>query len=318
MLIYNLAPNKSYPDYFSSIITIGSFDGIHRGHDKIIKETKKLAKQKGKPWGIITFSPTPQVLLYRDFRFLLTTDEEKWIILEKYSPSFVGIIKFTRKIQNLMPEGFFVNYIVKPLRPQLVVVGPDHRFGKNSSGDIKLLKKLELKYKFTVKILRHYKYHRIPIQSTRIRELLILGNIKRANELLGRYYSLIGTIKAGHGIARKLGFPTINIQIKNKYKLIPPDGVYFIRAGLLNKIYYGVMHIGISPTVSELFRVPKRRKIEVYLLNYRANEKINLYGQKISLEIIDRLREERKFSNTEDLQKQIAKDVSQAYKLIYG
>ncbi|MCS7258698.1 MAG: bifunctional riboflavin kinase/FAD synthetase, partial [candidate division WOR-3 bacterium] len=289
-------------------------DGVHRGHNKIITTTKNLARLNNCPWGIITFSPIPQMFLYKDFRFLLTTDEEKWAILAKYQPDFVGVIKFTEKIKNLSPDDFFINYIINVLKPRTVVVGSDHRFGVNGSGDFKLLKKLGQKYNFSIKVINHYKYHQVPVQSTRIRELLILGNIKRANELLGRHYFLTGTIKKGLGIGRKLGFPTINIQINNKFKLIPPDGVYVVKSSLDNKIYYGVMNIGIAPTISELYKLKPQRKIEIYLLKFY--EYSNLYGQKILIEIIDRLRDEKKFNSIEALTKQIEEDIKKAYELI--
>jgi riboflavin kinase/FMN adenylyltransferase len=314
MKIYKLNPKRTYPEIASGIITIGSFDGLHRGHQKIIERAQKLAQDAKSPWGVVTFQPIPQIVIYQDFHFLLTTDEEKVKLLGEYSPHFLGIIRFTPNIKNLSAQDFLLSYIINPLSPSTIVVGPDHYFGKDRSGNIKLLQELGQQRNFRVEIVSHYRYHNLSVSSTRIRELIILGNIRRANELLGRPYTIMGEVVKGQGLGRKLGFPTLNLKIKSEYKLVPPDGVYLVRAKLGARNYYGLINIGFAPTVAELFNLPKKRKLELHLFDF-GEEQIEGTRKKISVEILDRIREERKFSTLAELQAQIKKDLRIAREL---
>ncbi len=305
MQIYKIKPHQQYPMITGSVIAIGSFDGLHRGHQKILQKGIEIANRLKRPFGVLTFSPIPQTIIYQDFHFLLTTDEEKIKILKTYPINFLGIIKFTQNLKQLEPKVFIYDYIVKPIKPSAIIVGEDHRFGKEGKGNISLLRKLSNEFNFKLIVVRARKYHSAPIKSTRIRELLILGNVKRANELLGYPYSITGKIIKGKGLGRKIGFPTLNISIKEKRKLIPADGVYHICAILDNKRYNGLLYIGYAPTINTQ---STQKTIEVHILGKLEKPK----SKTITVEFLSWLRPERKFRTIEELKQQISKDIKKA------
>ncbi|MCX7785699.1 MAG: bifunctional riboflavin kinase/FAD synthetase [candidate division WOR-3 bacterium] len=302
MQIYPIRAHQHYPEIEGAIITIGSFDGLHRGHQKILRKGMEIAQKLKKPFGVITFTPIPQMIIYKDFHFLLTTDEEKIKILEGYPIDFLGFIKFTPNLKQVEPKSFIANYIVNPIRPSVIVVGEDHQFGKEGKGNISLLRKISKEFNFELVEVSALKYHSAPIKSTRIRELLILGNVKRANELLGYPYALTGKVIKGKGLGRKIGFPTLNLLVKEKMKLIPADGVYHINALIEHKRYNGLLYIGSAPTIN----IPTtQRTIEVHLLGIVPN----FQPKTLTVEFLSWLRPERKFSTIEELRQQITTDV---------
>lgn len=339
MQIINIKPNQQFHKIQSAVITIGGFDGVHRGHQKIFNQGIALAKKLKRPFGVITFSPIPPILIYKYFHFVLTTDKEKTAIIKRMGIDFLGMVNFTSEIKNLEPKEFLIDYIIKTIKPSAIVVGEDFHFGKEHKGNISLLKKLGQEFGFDVKVVLTYKSHNAPVKSTRIRELIILGNVKRANELLGRPYSITGKIIKGKGLATQLGFPTLNIQILEKEKLEPSDGVYIIKAYLNNKEYDGVMNIGFAPTVNNTFtaetseKAEKRkindssvvsvhnsldkfhtyqmRSLEVHLFNFSATEQ-SMLGKEMTVEFYDYLRPEKRFDNLEELKHQIADDIKKA------
>lgn len=308
MQIFNIRPHQKYPKITNAVIALGSFDGVHRGHQKILETAKLTARKNNKLYGVITYVPIPQVLLYKDFHFLLTTDKEKISVFRDLSIDFLGTIRFTNHIKNLEAKQFIIDYLVKTIRPSIIVVGTDHHFGREHKGNVRLLKNLGRQYNFEAKVVSSLKYHQAPIKSTRIRELIILGNIKRANELLLRSYSITGTVIKGKGLAKHLGFPTLNINIPDKTKLVPADGVYHIRALFNRKKYDGVMNIGFAPTIVDKYRAYQMRSLEVHLFNFQGNEKTSL-GKPITVELFERLRPEKRFNNLDELKQQIANDI---------
>lgn len=332
MQIFNIRPHQKYPKIKGAVIALGSFDGVHRGHQKILQTAKILANKSERLAGVITYLPIPQVLLHKDFHFLLTTDKEKIKVFKALSVDFLGAIKFTSHLKNLDAKQYFIEYIIKPIKPSGVVVGIDHRFGKEHKGNVALLKMLGQEFNFRVKVVSSLKYHNAPIKSTRVRELIILGNIKRANELLGRPYSIAGKVIKGMGLAKQLGFPTLNLHIPEKEKLVPADGVYHIRAYFerhenlpqrhrdteknpvnpVKEIYDGVMNIGFAPTIPDKFRAYQMRSLEVHLFNFSGTEQTAL-GKEITVEFFDRLRPEKKFDSLDELKKQIAEDVKKRF-----
>ncbi len=316
MRIYKIKPDHKYENLTGAVIALGSFDGLHRGHQKIITSAIKFARSIQHQAGIITYQPIPQVLLYPDFHFLLTTDQEKKDLLRKLNIDFIGFVNFTKKLQQLEAEQFITDYIVKTINPLMIVVGVDHHFGKEHKGNVILLKKLGKKYNFKVKVISNLKYYGASIKSTRIRELLILGNIKRANELLGHPYSLTGKVIKGKGLAKTLGFPTLNLSVLDKRKLIPADGVYQVYAKFQGKQYNGVMNIGFAPTIADKLNQYSQRSIEVHLFDFLQTKEYSL-NKIITVQLINRLRAEKKFDNLEELKKQIALDIECAKKLFY-
>ncbi|MBS4015232.1 MAG: bifunctional riboflavin kinase/FAD synthetase [Candidatus Latescibacteria bacterium] len=310
MQIYNIKPHGHYTKLFGAVIALGSFDGVHRGHQKILQTARILAKKYNKPYGVITYQPIPQVLLHKDFHFLLATDKEKVKIFRDLSVGFLGLIKFTKQIMNLEAQDYILQYIVKPIRPSAVVVGVDHHFGKAHKGNVALLKKFGKEFNFEVKVVSSLKYHGAPIKSTRIRELIILGHIKRANELLDRKYSMTGKVIKGKGLARQLGFPTLNLHMPDKAKLVPADGVHQVKVNFEGKQYDGVMNIGFAPTITNSLQAYQMRSLEVHLFGYQGNEQTSL-NKLITVEFFERLRPEKRFDNLEALKKQIADDIMQ-------
>jgi riboflavin kinase/FMN adenylyltransferase len=310
MQIFEIRPHQFYMQIQGAVIALGSFDGVHRGHHKIIQTAKLLAKKLNRVYGIITYQPIPQVLLHKDFHFLLTTDKEKMKIFRDSSVGFLGLIKFTRQIMNLDAQDYIREYVVKPIRPSAVVVGIDHHFGKAHKGNVALLQKFGKEFNFEVKTVSNLKYHGAPIKSTRIRELIILGHIKRANELLDRTYSMTGKVIKGKGLARQLGFPTLNLYMPDKAKLVPADGVYQVKVNFEGKQYNGVMNIGFAPTITNSLQAYQMRSLEVHLFGFQGNEQTSL-NKLIIVDFFERLRPEKRFDNLDALKQQIANDIAQ-------
>jgi riboflavin kinase/FMN adenylyltransferase len=343
MQTLKIKPHQKFNKISGAVITIGGFDGVHRGHQKIFQTGIALAKKTQKPFGVITFSPIPPMLIYKYFHFILTTEQEKIIILRNLPIDFLGIIKFTSHIKNLEARQFIIDYVIETIKPSAIVVGEDHHFGKGQQGNIPLLQKMGGEFGYELKIVNAMKYHNAPIKSTRIRELIILGNVKRANELLDRPYSITGMVIKGKGLAKKLGFPTLNIHMPQKEKLVPADGVYHIRATFQGKKYDGVMNIGFAPTIAESFtaeitesaekrkisdssatsvvnsfakfRAYQMRSLEVHLFNFSGTEQTAL-GKEITIEFYDYLRPEKRFDSFEELKNQIAEDIKKVKGLV--
>jgi len=308
MRIFNIKLHQKYPKIKGAVIALGSFDGVHRGHQKILQTGITLARKLHKLFGVITFMPIPQMLLYKEYHFVLTTDREKINIIRNSSADFLGMIKFTNHLRNIEARQFILDYIIKTIKPSAIIVGVDHRFGKEHKGNVTLLRKIGKEFGFEVKAVSSLKYHNAPIKSTRIRELIILGNVKRAHELLGRPYSITGVVIKGKGLAKQLGFPTLNIHIPQKEKLVPADGVYHIRALFNGNKYDGVMNIGFAPTIPDKLRAYQMRSIEIHLFDFRGTEMTALNKQ-ITVEFFDRLRPEKKFDSLEELKNQIGQDI---------
>ena len=297
------AGDRSILDYpRASSITIGSFDGIHCAHQQIIRTVIKAGQDAKLPTGLVTFSPLPQMVIHKGFHFLLTTEEEKETLLSHLGLDFIYKIPFSQDLKGMTPERFFKQMVYEPLRPKKVVVGPDHRFGRNREGDVRLLQKMAREHTFEVIMVPAYSYDGLPVSSTRIRELLLLGNVRPANSLLGRRYSFTATVVKGLKVGTQLGFPTINLQPEQKEKLIPADGVYAAMVFHKNRKLHGALYIGLRPTFGE-----GNRTIEVYLFDFKGT----LYGEVVRVELVDRLRPDQKFKTSKALTEQIERDVKQ-------
>ncbi len=283
------------------VLTIGGFDGVHLGHRAIIQAVQEEAQSRNARSGLVTFEPHPAQLLHPEFPYLLTPHEEKKLVLAELGVDYVHVIGFDERIRNLAPEDFVLNEIVKPLKPIGVVIGADHRFGQNARGDVRLLAEILAQYSIPLKIIPEVVHLGAPVRSTRIREHLVLGHIRLANELLGRRYEIMGRVVRGTGTGRKLGFPTVNVEPVSADKLIPADGVYAGYAELGGRIFPGAVNIGFKPTFGST-----RRVVEVHLLDFQDEVTA---GMPLTVRLLERIRPEQKFSDASALRAQIAADV---------
>ncbi len=286
-------------------ITIGTFDGLHYGHRVIIERTRAKAKEVKKLSGVITFDPPPSLFFQKEFPFLLTPTAEKISLLEETGIDFVWILEFNEDLAKTSAINF-LERIVREVSPKGIVVGDDFKFGKEREGNVRLLKATSERVGFQLIVAQGIKRSGILVKSTTIRERLLLGDIKTANLLLGRRYSLTGEIKKGSGRGKEIGFPTLNLELKDKNKLLPIDGVYAVEffPNSLSVPHRGVMNIGTRPTFQE-----GKREIEVHLLGQKEVWEEIKEGR---VEIIQRIRPEIKFSGIDDLRERIRLDIQQA------
>ncbi len=283
------------------IITIGTFDGVHLGHQAIFSKMKEEAKKTGGETIVITFSPHPRLVLYQDSVNLkfINTREKKIERLDKVGIDHLIIIPFTKEFARNSSEQFVTDYVVKYVHPAKVIIGYDHHFGKNREGNIQLLEKLKQKFGYEVEEVQPFYVDGVPVSSTRIRNLLHDGNVKEANRMLGYEYAITGKVVRGQRIGHKIGFPTANLEIPNEYKLITANGVYVCRVLLGNRVLKGMGNIGVRPTIDH-----GDLTIEVHIFDFDED----IYDEKITIQFVDRLRDEKKFENLEALKTQLAKD----------
>lgn len=291
---------SSYVSQKQSIVTIGTFDGVHIGHQEIIEKIIEDAQNSDYESLILTFFPHPRMVLAHELGVkLLNTINEKIELLEKIGLSNLIIHPFDEIFSQLSAEEFVAKILVKKLKIKKIILGHDHRFGKDRSASIDDLIIFGKKYNFEVEQISAQKIDQVAISSTKIRTALLEGNIVLANQYLGYQYSFSGKVVKGKQLGRTIGFPTANIQIDEAYKLIPKNGVYIVKSSIDEKIHFGMMNIGNRPTVDG-----KNQTIEVYFFDFDKD----IYDTSISVTILDRIRDEKKFDSLEDLKKQIEKD----------
>ncbi|MFA3782489.1 bifunctional riboflavin kinase/FAD synthetase [Melioribacteraceae bacterium 4301-Me] len=291
------------------VVTVGTFDGLHIGHMKIIDSVVRKAQSVNGQSVLVTFEPHPRLVLSKDYNIkLLTTFDEKRKLLQEAGIDNLIVINFTKQFSQLSSEEFIYHYIVQKIGAQHMIIGYDHKFGKDRNGDVNKLKQLGEKWNFSVTSVPPAKINGEIISSTLIRNALNDGDIEKANLFLGRAYSFSGTVVEGVKRGRTLGFPTANIHLNNEMKLIPKRGVYFCSVKLMNENLYGLMNIGIRPT----FENKKELVIEVHILNFNDD----IYGQELEIDLIKRIRDEKKFESKEQLVNQIENDKKQALEYI--
>ncbi|MDB9928360.1 bifunctional riboflavin kinase/FAD synthetase, partial [Flavobacteriaceae bacterium] len=287
-----------------TIVTIGTFDGIHIGHQKILKDLIKTAKKEGKKSVLLTFFPHPRMVLQKDNKILLlNTIEEKSGLLEKMGLDYLIIHPFSKEFSRLTALDFVRDILVNKLNTSRLIIGYDHHFGKNREGNIHQLKEYSLLYDFKVEEIPAQDIDDVSVSSTKIRTALKEGNLKTANNYLGYHYMLNGTVVSGKKLGGTIGFPTANLEIKEPYKLIPKTGVYIIKTHINTVLYTGIMNIGFNPTV-----LGKHQTIEAHLFDFNED----LYGKEIMIEFIYFLREEHKFKSIEELVVQLNIDKENA------
>ena len=287
-----------------TIVTIGTFDGIHIGHRKILNNLIKTANKEGKKSVLLTFFPHPRMVLQKDKTILLlNTLDEKSTLLEKMGLDYLIIHPFSREFSRLSALDFVRDVLVNKLNTSKLIIGYDHHFGKNREGNIHQLKEYCLLYDFEIEEIPAQDIDDVSVSSTKIRIALKKGDLKTANKYLGYNYMLSGDVVSGKRLGGKIGFPTANIKIKEPYKLIPSMGVYVIRTHINNVLFHGIMNIGFNPTV-----LGKQQTIEAHLFEFNGD----LYGKRITVEFLYFLREEQKFKSIKELIAQLNIDKENA------
>jgi riboflavin kinase / FMN adenylyltransferase len=283
------------------IVTTGTFDGVHVGHQTLIKRVKEIANKTGGETILITFFPHPRMVLYPDDDNikLINTQEEKILLLEKYGIDHLLIIPFTKEFSRLSSLDFVRNILVNKIGTKKLVIGYNHHFGRNREGTFEHLKEFGPLYGFDVEEIPAQDIDNINVSSTKIRQALLSGDITTANNYLGHPYTISGKVVEGDKIGRQIGFPTANIQIAEKYKLVPAKGVYAVDVFVLEKKYKGMLYIGNRPVLNN-----NSETIEVNLFDFNEN----IYHQKINIEFKERIRDEEKFLNLDELKNQLEKD----------
>ena len=299
---------KNFSINSPSILTLGTFDGVHMGHQKILKKLKAEAKKDNLKSIVLTFFPHPRTVLNPDLTLkLINTIEERTILFEKSEIDILITHPFDKNFSELSPDKFVKNILVNKLKIKKILIGYDHRFGKNRTAGFKDLKIFGLKYGFEVIEISVEEKNNVSISSSKIRNSIIEGDIKTAKSYLGYDFSLKGKVVNGNAIGRTIGFPTANLNIDQDYKLIPKNGVYLIRSILDGKTVYGMMNIGVKPTLKS-----KDISIEVNLFEWGGD----LYGKMIEVFILQYIREEKKFDSLIRLENQIKLDKKTCIKLI--
>lgn len=299
MKVYKDIANFKGSNY--SVVTVGTFDGLHVGHQHIIKRMKEIALKNNGDTILVTFDPHPRLVLnnsHEPIKFI-STHQRKQLLLEQFGIDDKIIIPFTKEFAATPSEVFIKDYLVDKLKVKKLIVGYDHHFGKNREGNYTQLKKLGEKYDFEVEEIPAQYIDDVAVSSTKIRKALCDGNIKFANKMLGYNYSITGKVVPGNKIGRTIGFPTANIDISDDYKLICLGGVYACFVEIDGKTYKGMGNIGTRPTVGINGLVT-----EVHIFNFDQD----IYNKEITISFIDRIRDEQKFENLDALHKQLELD----------
>jgi len=296
--IYNSV--DSYKNDKKAIVTIGIFDGVHLGHSKILNRITQSALDLNCDSLVLTFFPHPRMVLDDNSEIkLLNTINEKIFLIEKTGLSNLIIHPFNKAFSELSAEEFVEKILVEKLNIQKIIIGHDHRFGKNRNANIDDLIHFGKKYNFEVEQISAQEINEVSISSTKIRNALNQGNIDLATEYLGYNYLLTGIVTKGKQLGRTIGYPTANIQIKEDYKLLPKNGVYIVKSTIKNKTIFGMMNIGVRPTVDGATQT-----IEIHFFDYNDD----LYEQEIVVSILKRIRDEQKFESLAALKDQLALD----------
>lgn len=281
----------------NTVLTIGTFDGVHLGHQKIISQLVNVANTKQLSASLLTFFPHPRMVLQKDANIkLINTIEEKEQLLKRFGITNLIVEKFTQDFSRLKAEEFVEDLLVKKLKAKHIIIGYDHHFGRNRKANINDLRVFGKQFNFDVEEISMQDINDVAVSSTKIRAALNNGDIKTANSYLGYNFMLTGTIIKGKGLGKTIAYPTANLNIKESYKLIPKKGVYIVKSVIDNTIEFGMMNIGTNPTVNG-----KNQTIEIHFLNLNKS----LYGKTLSVELLSRLRDERKFENLKSLKNQL-------------
>ena len=299
--LFENIPDKE--NFVNPAVTIGSFDGVHIGHKKIIDALLKCAQKRNGDPILITFETHPRLFLNPEYALrLITTNDEKTDILKSFGIKQVLMLRFSREMADLSASDFYNDLLIKKLGVKDIIIGYDHAFGKDREGGIELLQKLGMENDINIEQVEEELVNGRAVSSTWIREELLEGNTALVKRLLGRAYSISGYVVRGEGRGKLLGYPTANVQPGNDKKIVPTDGVYAAAALVdgFSKELPGMLNIGTNPTFDG-----KKRTIEINIFNFDAD----LYGKEITVFFHERIRGEKKFSGVEELKKQLEADM---------
>lgn len=287
-----------------TILTLGTFDGVHFGHKKILERVTQNTENEKYESLVLTFFPHPRMVLQVDSDIkMLNTIDEKTALLDQIGIQNLVIHPFDESFSRLTAEEFVKNILVDKFHIHKIIIGHDHRFGRNRTANIDDLKAFGEQYDFKVEEISAQEIKEVSVSSTKIRQALNEGNMALANEYLGYNYSLTGIVSKGRQLGRTIGFPTANLKIEESFKLIPKNGVYIVKSVIGSKTVYGMMNIGFNPTVEG-----KNQTIEINYFDFDHD----LYDQKITVSILKRIRDEQKFDSVDHLKSQLAQDKNTA------
>ena len=292
---------KEFIKLENAVVTSGTFDGVHLGHQKILNRLNEVASETKGESVVITFYPHPRSVISPDNKTinLLSTLDEKIELLEKNGVNHLVIIPFTREFSELSSEEFIQKILIETIGTKTLVIGFDHRFGKNREGGFDYLKENKARYGFEIEEIPRHDLENVGISSSKIRKALLEGDVQIAHHFLGRNYSVSGIIVKGKQLGRTIGFPTANIQVREIAKLIPADGVYAVKVYYRENEFGGMLNIGNRPTVDGTYKT-----IEVNIFDFDRE----IYGENLTIEFIKKIRNEQKFNGLEELKAQIARD----------
>ena len=307
MKIYNSVEEFS-PD-FKVVLTLGTFDGVHIGHQSILKQLNQDAKKIGGESVLLTFYPHPRHVLFPDDQKLklLTTIEERSKMLESYGLKHLIVQEFTPIFSRIKAVNFVRDVLVNKLKAEKLIIGYDHHFGRNREGNLDELVTLSDLYGYSIEKIEPQKFKNISVSSSKIRKLIANNKIEEATDYLGHSFCLKGKVVKGKQNGSKIGFPTANIQIENKWKLLPNDGVYAVMVEYNSKKYSAMMNIGYNPTYNS-----KERTLEVHILDFNKD----IYGEELRVEFVKRIRKEKKFNSEQELKNTLKIDENKIRNLL--
>jgi riboflavin kinase/FMN adenylyltransferase len=291
----------------NTVVTVGSFDGVHWGHQEIVRDVIQRAKSREGRSVIVTFDPHPREVLGNGPVQLLTTAEEREQIFRVLNPNILLVLKFTYEFSRQSFRDFYLNYFIHGVGVSEIVEGYDHHFGRDREGSIEELVKLGKEFGFSVVAVNPVSIEGDVVSSSKIRQDISEGNVEHARLLMGRFYSLTGTVVRGDGRGKELGYPTANLAPAHAIKLVPKDGIYFVAVRVGTMLFPGMASIGVRPT----FHENGRRIIEANIFGFTGD----VYGATLELQFLKRLRDELKFQSVDELVVQMRRDKEESLKL---
>lgn len=289
------------PSFQNAVITIGTFDGVHTGHKAILNKVVEHATATGGESVLITFHPHPRKLIFPDQKIdILTPQEEKIKLITAIGIQHIVVVPFTKEFAALSAKEYISDFLVKHFQPKSIVIGYDHHFGQDRKGNISLLNEVKNEFGFEVVEISAQLIDDATVSSTKIRKALLNGEVHDASQMLGRDYSLTGTVVKGAQLGRTIGYPTANIQPADDEQLIPAVGVYAVRVMIDGTSYNAMMNIGYKPTVTNEHLLT----IETHIFNFSED----IYEKKLQIQFASRLRNEQKFKSLDELKQQLAQD----------
>ena len=300
---------ESYKNIKNPVVTVGTFDGVHYGHQKIINRLKRIADECDGESVLLTFDPHPRKVLFKEQSLkLINTIDEKIKILSNLGLDHLVIYPFTNDFSMFSAQEYISELLIKTLKTHFLVIGYDHHFGNKREGDINLLKKAEKKYPFNLEEIKAHEIDEIKVSSTKIRNAIDNGNIHLFEEYCGRNFEFSGNVVYGNGIGKTINTATANIKVNEDDKIIPADGVYAVLCQLNNNFHKGIMNIGVKPSIN----TSNKKTIEVHLFDFD----MDIYKKSLNIEVISKIRDETKFPSINDLKNQIAKDIIKAHQIL--